>query len=105
MIFWIDKDNRKHWKSEINDQYLMNIANGLMKGIGHTDFCTAERIDNIFEECYLRGLMTSDEAHEKCMKAIDAMIEKREREAMILDTEAFWQERLWSNHGSGSGLI
>lgn len=100
MIFWIDKDNRKYWKSDVNNEYLMNIANALTKGIGHADFCTAERIDNIFEECYLRGLMTSDEAHEKCMKAIDAMTEKREKGAMIADAEA-----VWSNYGSGSWLI
>ena len=97
MIFWIDKNKRRYWKSEVSDQYLINIANALVKGIGHIGFCTAERIDNIFEECYLRGLMTSDEAHEKCAKAINVMSEKNERNAMIEEAEIFWEEHRWGD--------
>ena len=97
MIFWIDKNQRRYWKSEVDNQYLMNIANALTKGIGNPDFCTSERIDNIFEECYLRGLMTSDEAHEKCMKAIDSMTEKRERNSMVEEAEVFWEDHRWGS--------
>ena len=97
MIFWIDKNERRYWKSEISDQYLMSIANALTKGVGHADFCTAEKIDNIFEECYIRGLMMSDEAHEKCMKAIDAMSEKRKRNAMLEEANALYEEYCYMN--------
>ena len=97
MIFWIDKNYRRYWKSEVDNRYLINIANALTKGTGHIDFCTAERIDNIFEECYLRGLMTADEAHEKCMKAIDAMTKKREEEAMVSEAGASWDAHHWDS--------
>ena len=69
MIFWIDKNGREYYKSEIDDKYLLNIAKSVSRGYYNFDHIYEEEIDNIFEECYNRGLMTLEEAHEKSQEA------------------------------------
>lgn len=63
MIFWIDKNGKEYYKSEIDDKYLLNIAKSVSNGYYNSEYIHEEEIDNIFEECYNRGLMSLEEAH------------------------------------------
>lgn len=76
MIFWIDKNGREYYKSEIDNKYLLNIAESVSKGYYNFDHIYEEEIDNIFEECYNRGLMSLEEAHEKSQNAREKIFDK-----------------------------
>ena len=76
MIFWIDKNGIEYYKSEIDDKYLLNIAKSISRGYYNFDHIDEERIDNIFEECYNRGLMTLEEAHEKSRNVRDKLFDR-----------------------------
>ena len=69
MIFWIDKNGREYYKSEIDDKYLLNIVKSVLNGYYNSERIHEEEIDNIFEECYNRGLMSLEEAHENSQEA------------------------------------
>ena len=85
MIFWIDKHGQEYYKSEIDNDYLLNIAKGLTRGVGHTDFCLENNvISNIYEECVNRGLLTAEAAHKMEGDAVDAFQRKRDLEFEIL---------------------
>lgn len=78
MVFWVDRNGRKYWKTEIDDRYLANIAKAMLRGIGDPNFLSDQHIEEIYEECFNRGILASEESHEQCEKAKTAMVEKKE---------------------------
>lgn len=72
MKFWRDKENKEYWALEIDNLMLNNIANDLVDGTGDKDFVTNEVIDNVFEECCKRGIMSLEDAHLKSAQALDS---------------------------------
>jgi hypothetical protein len=69
MVFWIDEKGKTYWRKEIDNAKLLKIAQGLTAGKGNLRFLSNERIDDVFEECFNRGLMDSYNAHDKCLRA------------------------------------
>lgn len=94
MIFWKTK-GRSYWKDEISDEYLLNIVSCLEQGKFSDRYITPEMIDNIFEECFARGILDAETAHKKSSLCIDKFYEKeelRERYEMdaALDSDRFY---------------
>lgn len=65
MTAWIDRNGRRYWMSEIDDRYLLNIINSLKSWTGDKHFVTDEKIEDLCEEAFKRGLMSAEEAHDK----------------------------------------
>lgn len=97
MIFWIDKNYKRYFKKEIDDNYLMNIAKALTRGVGDSNFVNSEIIQDVMEECFNRGLITSKEAMDMIDKAENAF-ERRE----ICQWERLLGEIEFEEHAYGS---
>ena len=72
MTFWIDKNHKRYFRKEIDNKYLMNIAKALTRGVGDSNFVNQRVIEDIFEECFNRGLITSEDAFDMIEKAENA---------------------------------
>ncbi len=97
MIFWKDKNGRTYWKSEIDDNYLLNIARALTRGCGDLDFLKNADVDGIFEECCNRGLLTAEEAHKMSAQASEALSEKRETIEAAYEAWFDYEDRKWGS--------
>ena len=84
MVFWKTKE-REYWKSEVSDEYLMNIARFLERASYLPHWVTEEMVDGVFEECFVRGLLDADTAHRHVTSGADvrpSMEQRKERRAM-----------------------
>ena len=97
MIFWKDKNGRTYWKSEIDDDYLLNIAKALTKGCGNLDFLKSTDVDGIFEECHSRGLLAAEEAHKMSEQASQAIQARIKREYAILMEQIKYEEHAYGS--------
>lgn len=95
MIFWIDKSNKKYFKKEIDDAYLMNIAKALTKGIGNSYFVNNRVIQEVMEECFNRGLLTSEEAFDMIEKAKYAFEQRNSYEYNQIKADIEYEERVY----------
>ena len=95
MVFWVDRNGRKYWKAEIDNRYLSNIANALLRGVGDPDFLSDQHIEEIYEECFNRGILSSEESHEQCEEAKNAMERKKEFLDQYLEEKDVWDGLNW----------
>lgn len=70
MVFWKEK-GVEYWATEINNTRLLEIAQKLTDDRFNFFDLTKEQIENIFEECFNRGLMDAHNSHEKCHQALE----------------------------------
>ena len=95
MIFWIDKSNKKYFKKEINDTYLMNIAKALTRGNVYSYFVNDRVIQEVMEECFNRGLLTSEEAFDMIEKARYAFEQRNFYEYNQTKADIEYEERVY----------
>ena len=98
MIFWIDKNLKQYYKKEVDDNYLMNIAKALTRGVGDTSFVLSGNvISNIYEECFNRGLLTAEQAHGMEEDAYNAFERKEMDEWDRLRGEIEYEEHAYGS--------